>query len=464
MRLNGGRLLRLVLMLVACWAIPDLAGAEHDFRDSIVKIYTTRAVPNYWTPWSAPTPQGGGGSGCVIGGERILTNAHVVSDQTFVQVRLHGRSKRYRAKVLSVSHEADLALLTVEDKAFFEGVEPLEFGKLPQTQDEVFVLGFPLGGDTLSVTKGVISRIEHRQYAHGSSFLLAAQIDAAINPGNSGGPVQQDGRIVGIVMQSLRAKDAENIGYMVPITIIEHVMQDLQDGTLNGFPVLGIVFQAMENPDLREHHGLGTEQTGVVITEVIPGSPAKGHLAVGDVVLAVDGHPVANNASVEFRPKERTSLSYYVQRHQIGEPIEVEVLHQGEIRKVSFNLTLGRQDSLLVPMEIYDQRPSYYIFSGLVFAPLTKNLLKSWGRNWRDKAPHHLVAKLEYNVPKREGQEVLNLKNLVEVLEQKSDDKYLSVELKYGTKLLLNQQNAEQAHQEILNTYRIARDRSGDLK
>ena len=122
------------------------------------------------------------------------------SDQTFVQVRRHGEFKRYPARVESVSHDADLALLTVEDPRFFEGVPALSLGELPGTQDEVHVYGFPLGGDTLSTTKGVISRIEHQTYAHSSVYLLAGQIDAAINPGNSGGPVIRDGQICGVVM------------------------------------------------------------------------------------------------------------------------------------------------------------------------------------------------------------------------------------------------------------------------
>ena len=81
-----------------------------------------------------------------------------------------------------------MALLTVEDDAFWEGSEPVQFGSLPQLQDAVAVVGYPIGGDTMSVTSGVVSRIEVTSYVHGSSELLGIQIDAAINSGNSGGP------------------------------------------------------------------------------------------------------------------------------------------------------------------------------------------------------------------------------------------------------------------------------------
>nr|XP_016437824.1 PREDICTED: protease Do-like 2, chloroplastic isoform X2 [Nicotiana tabacum] len=105
-------------------------------------------------------------------------------------------------QVLARGVECDIALLSVESKDFWEGAEPLCFGHLPHLQDAVTVVGYPLGGDTISVTKGVVSRIEVTSYAHGSSELLGIQIDAAINPGNSGGPAfNDDGECIGVAFQ-----------------------------------------------------------------------------------------------------------------------------------------------------------------------------------------------------------------------------------------------------------------------
>ncbi len=73
------------------------------------------------------------------------------------------------------------ALLTVADDAFWEGVQPVTFGQLPTLQDAVTVVGYPIGGDTMSVTSGVVSRIEVTAYTHGSSELLGIQIDAAVS-------------------------------------------------------------------------------------------------------------------------------------------------------------------------------------------------------------------------------------------------------------------------------------------
>ncbi len=78
-------------------------------QDSVIKIYTTQAEPDYFTPWRLLTPRQSSGSGSVISGNRILTNAHVVANASYVQAQKHNDPQRYQARVLFVSHEADLA-------------------------------------------------------------------------------------------------------------------------------------------------------------------------------------------------------------------------------------------------------------------------------------------------------------------------------------------------------------------
>jgi len=136
-----------------------------------VKIYTVSKTPNYLEPWNS-TVRRSTGSGSIISGDRILTNAHVVANRTFIEVKKYGDTKRYQAKVLFVSHDVDLAILGVEDREFFRDTTPLEFGELPNIQDKVTVYGYPMGGNTISVSTGIVSRIEHNVYVHsGKSFL-----------------------------------------------------------------------------------------------------------------------------------------------------------------------------------------------------------------------------------------------------------------------------------------------------
>ena len=149
----------------------------------VVKIYATLAKPHYSMPWQMKRQNKATSTGFVLPGRRILTNAHSVEHHTLVKLKKLGSDTKYVARVLAIGIECDLALLTVDDDEFFEGVTPVHFGQLPSLQDEVTVVGYPIGGVAISVTQGVVSRIEVTPYSHGSSELLGMQIDAAINSG-----------------------------------------------------------------------------------------------------------------------------------------------------------------------------------------------------------------------------------------------------------------------------------------
>jgi S1-C subfamily serine protease len=482
----------LITLLLLSIAFP-VSVAALDVREAIVKVYTVSNSPDYYNPWSMRGPQGVSGSGCIIENNLILTNAHVVSDHTFLQVRKYGDTERYQAQVIAVSHLTDLALLEVEDPAFFEGEPALLFGELPETQQEVLVYGFPMGGDMLSITKGIISRIEHQPYVHSSSSFLAGQIDAAINPGNSGGPVLVDDKIVGVVMQGISS--SQNIGYMVPVPVIRHFFDDLQDGSYDGYPSLGVSLQDMENPDLREYYQMEEGMSGVLINQIIPGSPADEYLQASDILLSLGDYAIGNDGTIEFRTNERTQLTYVIQQNQIGENIRMEILREGKKISLDLNLFRSLKKDQLVPMEEYETLPSYYIYSGFVFCPLSKNLLDIWGSQWYQSAPKELIYPLlNSNIPEQEDQQVVvllkalaanvnqgyqnvnswvvekvngekiwNLNELIEKVES-SLDPYIVFEDKWGQQIVVDREKAENTHQEILETYRIPFDRSEDLR
>ena len=158
--------------------VPD--GSEHyyDTGDdenaecyrSVVKIFTTMSAPNYLMPWQNKPHRDSTGSGFAISGRRIITNAHCVSDSAHCQVRKHGEASKFTAHVVATSHEADLAVLVIDEdeaNAFWGDLKPLELGEIPELMDEVTVVGYPTGGDNISVTGGVVSRVDFQQYAHG---------------------------------------------------------------------------------------------------------------------------------------------------------------------------------------------------------------------------------------------------------------------------------------------------------
>ena len=175
-------------------------------RHSIVKITTVQQNVDFKRPWVYPQTQAISGSGFFVGNKRILTNAHVVANARFITVQKDGDSKQFTAYVESIAHDADLAVLTVIEKNFFNGLKALVFGGIPDLHSPVSAVGYPTGGEQLAVTKGIVSRIDYSLYSHTNYHLhLLIQVDSAINPGASGGPVLQKGKVVGVAFQAFRS-------------------------------------------------------------------------------------------------------------------------------------------------------------------------------------------------------------------------------------------------------------------
>ena len=189
-------------------------------KDSVVKIFASVAFNNYLEPWENPMISDYIGSGAIIKDNQILTSAHVVSNGKFIEVQKENDSKKYDATVKYISNDVDLAILEVNDKSFFANTKALEITEDVKIKDSVTAIGYPIGGNTLSTTNGIVSRIEYKNYSWNPwARYMTIQIDAAINSGNSGGAViDKDNKLIGIAMMKLTNTD--NIAYIVPSVVI----------------------------------------------------------------------------------------------------------------------------------------------------------------------------------------------------------------------------------------------------
>lgn len=453
-------------------------------EDSVIKIYTTQASPDYFTPWRLLTPRQSSGSGTVIAGNQILTNAHVIADASYVQAQKHNDPKRYQARVSFVSHDADLALITVDDPSFFVDLNPLPIGDLPQPLQEVSVYGYPIGGKSLSITKGILSRVEHQVYAHASSYLLAGQIDAAINPGNSGGPVIVNEEIVGVVMQANAGGRAENLGYFVPPSIIRHVLTDSEDQIHDGFPDLGFRTQTLDSPAAKAAYGLSQDQNGVLVIKVFDSSPAVSLLQENDVILKIDDYDIADDGSIRITEDILTDYKHAIDLHHIGEMINITYSRNGKVRTEQVLAGKGLKSYSLVAGEEFDKVPEYYIYGGVLFAPLNMNLIKRWGNDWGRTAPVSLLqARNEWSSPSRRelvvalqvlaadvnlgyhdwrnwivdtvnGEQVIDFAHFAQLVKNDTSPNVV-FENSNGYQMVINRADAIASEQAILDQYRI---------
>lgn len=358
-----------------------------DIYRSVVRIEVATQVPNYSAPWNAGRFSGGIGTGFLIGPNRFLTNAHVVSNGQNYLINIYGSPEKHQAKVDFIAHDCDLAILSVEDFTPFKKLPVFSISNaVPALESQVRVIGYPIGGERLSVTRGVVSRIDFQPYAHSrADSHLVVQIDAAINPGNSGGPVLQDKHVVGVAFQGLT--QADNTGYIIPTPVVNRFLKDIEDGTYDHYTDLGISEFPLINPAMRAALQLPNNGIGVLITNVTPTSACDGHVKPGDILIGIDDYPVDANGAILI-DGEKVILHEVVERKFAGDPVKLRLLRDRKPLEVTIHLKSMPQTRIY---EIkYEEKPRYVVFAGLLFQPLDTNLFAT--QSFRDVTVRRMYA------------------------------------------------------------------------
>ena len=359
-----------------------------------MQIITAYQEPNWSAPWIFDVPHFASGSGFLIEGNRIMTNAHVVAWTKQLLVRKYHDPQKYIATVEFVAHDVDLAVLKVDDPHFYEGMKPLGLGPLPEVRSQVITYGFPAGGQQISYTRGVVSRIEVENYVHaGNRAFLAVQTDAAINPGNSGGPVIQDDKVVGVAFEGLPG--LQNTGYFIPTAMIEHFLTDIKDGTYDGVPESGLQTVSLQNTAFRRMLKLPDDsKRGMRVDRVleIPETQAC-WIKPNDVILKVGDYPVDDDATITYHGNT-VGATVAFDLAQNNEVVPLEVWRDGKQIDVQLPVKVYTADR--AQGNQYDVLPPYYIYGGLVFTNLSLDYMKGMGRDMNQLTGRELIYELVY--------------------------------------------------------------------
>ncbi len=361
-------------------AEPQPENMKNAYR-GIVKVEVAKRIPDWGTPWNAGQYGRSNGTGFMVGEGLFMTNAHVVANAERINISPYADSRLIPARVKHVAHDADLALLEIDDKQAFADVPCLQFSKqMPHLEDTVRAIGYPIGGKRLSVTRGIISRIDTIPYSHPRNEAhLAVQIDAAINPGNSGGPVLMNDEVVGVAFQGLL--EANSTGYMIPLPVVQRFLKDVEDGKYDSYVDLGVVFFPLRNEALRRHYALPEGDSGALVGDVIRGSSCDGVLQPGDVVLEINGHAVDSSAMINL-DGEHVQLEELAERAFSGDTLRFTILREGQ--KLQPVAQLAPLPARNILANAYDVLPRYVVYAGLVFQPLQLNVIQAHRLNMTD--------------------------------------------------------------------------------
>ncbi|UCD32736.1 MAG: trypsin-like peptidase domain-containing protein [Desulfobacterales bacterium] len=486
-RHHFNRIVYLFILLLSPVMTQKLHAAElisKQVSNSVVKISVISQTPDYSMPWNPGRIEQTTGTGFLISGNRIMTNAHVSSNARFIVVEKEGDSRKYEANVKFIAHDCDLAILEVVDESFLDGLAPMSFGGIPDLNSTVMVIGYPIGGNRLSVTRGVVSRIDYQVYSHSSADShLAIQIDAAINPGNSGGPVLQNNVVVGVAFQAYRGNVAQGVGYMIPVPVIHRFLTDINDMNYDKYVDLGVYLFPLINRAYRRALGLKPGDYGVMVSHVLAAGASAGILKAGDVLLAIENLPIYSNGHVEIDGR-RVMMAEVVERKFKGDSVQLKIFRDKKYMDVS--ITLNSPWPYMMLAHRHDVQPRFVLFGGLIFQPLSYgyirasqvkdvNILYHYSRFLDDEIylrkpevivlskilPDPINAYISHSnnsiVHKINDRVVRTLED-VSALFKESKDYYKIQLLGKGRPIVIERKAAMDARDRILNRYRVLKD------
>ncbi len=355
-------------------------------ENSVVKVFSTVRYPDFYRPWTKQAPSEATGSGVVIEGKRILSNFHVVRYASQVQIQANQAGDKISATVEAVAPGMDLAVLKLDDETFFDSHPPLARAKiLPEIKDAVMAYGYPEGGTSLSITRGIVSRIEFAPY-NASVAGLRIQIDAAINPGNSGGPAVAGDKMIGLAFSTYGG--ADNIGYIIPCEEIELFLEDIADGHYGGKPAMFDELQTLETPVLRPFLKLDKSVEGIIVHQPFS-RDATYPLKEWDVITRIGDTRVDNQGMIKAGSNLRLRFAYMVQKIAKNGKVPLTVVRAG--KEVQVELPVMSERPMVVP-SLEGSYPSYFVYGPMVFSGASAEFVGGLMRGGRGSWMNTLVS------------------------------------------------------------------------
>jgi PDZ domain/Trypsin-like peptidase domain len=349
-------------------------------------------------------------------------------------------------------------------------------------------------GSEISITQGVVSRIQLQRYSYSDVNLLSVQTDSAVNPGNSGGPVlDSNNLVVGIAFQTLSNKDTDHVGEFIPCCVFERFLKsDACNGEVIQVPGISFYWQTLESKSMRAALGLDALQepnnSGVYVISVTSFGSVADVLREGDVIVSVDGVSVGNQGTIPFRAF-RVGFSHLFTSRAVGDEINVGIVRDGARMDIQWTLQ-SVESSRLVPvhdkMKALGSDPEYLIIAGLVFIGLNAHSIQS---EWNDDCSYDSLALMKYydlfGTKQKNDQECVLLSQVLDAdvnsgyegiqgeivdsfngvplnsvshlaeLYRNCTDKYMHIKLVNKTYLILDREMAEQSEAEILLQHNI---------
>ncbi len=358
---------------------------------SLVRVNVTGQPYDYFRPWQKRAPLSKRALGAVMAGGRVLVTADLVADQNYVELERAETGDKMAASVEVVDYEANLALISPQDKAFLKGLAPLELTNDTVVGDRLAALQLEQTG-ALVMTDGLVTGVQVTRYPTDVGQFLTYRVSISLQYRDNSYtvPLLKNNKLAGLL---LRYDPRSQLMDVIPAPVITHFLKDAGKPKYAGFPTLGFDYFPTRDPQLRKFAGETGNAGGVYVTGTEPGTAVeRAGLKVGDIICGIDGFDLDQNGNyVDPLYNKLDFTNLLTARAYAGETVAFKVQRQG--KPMQFNVTLEHRAAgdYVVPPYSHDEAPRYFVLGGLIFQELSRQYLREWGANWTKDAPQRFV-------------------------------------------------------------------------
>ena len=367
-------------------AVPAGASA---LRAAIVSVRVTGQDWNPRAPWEKQPPWTRTVTGLVVPGHRILVASTAFGNHILVEAQKLGSEARTVARVALVDQEGPLALVEVDDPAFWQGLEPLPIAARAPTEGALSIHRWQRSG-LLDAYPATVRQVRSGRHGLSQTSLLTLEVATSAEGLGDSEVVVADGRVVGLVT----GRSGDTFAALAA-PVLGQFLEGARDGQWPGFARAGLSWQELTNPALREWLGLREGETGVRLLQVTPNGSAGGVLKPGDVLLEVDGAKLDATGRYEHPVYGRMLFAQiFTDGRKPGDALAARVLRDGQRLTVTLPLRRMQPEQDKVPPYQFGRGPDYVVVGGLVFQELTRPYLAAYG-DWARRAPPRLLVALD---------------------------------------------------------------------
>ena len=387
----------------------------------IVSVRVTSQAYDAIVPWMKNADQSLQGTALVVDGHRLLTTADLVKSSTLIEVRKFGRYPDYPARRVLVDYEANLALLEVESREFWENLRPLPFAETGEIAGPFTISRWRSNG-RFEQGSGELVDYLVAPYRFGSMELPTLRATTSISALGWGEVATVEQKVVGIITshenQQIEA---------APSAILRTFLAASRRDPYRGFAHRGFAWERTNNPALRRKLDLPDNGLGVLVRALLAGGTGSGQLQVGDIITRIGPYTIDPEGQIDHPQYGRVTFTVAL-NETLDDSLSVDLLRGGKSRRLDLKRRRYTVDDYRIQPYVFDRRPEFEVQGGLVMQELSITFLRAWGKPWPERAPARLAIEAALRSVREQDQPIGKLVAVTKILPDEGNVGYEDVQ------------------------------------